>query len=154
MPTAITAALISAAVVLLGILITHRLALWRSRRDMFIAAANAFRDAFIPAITRLETETSNHRCILNEEFRSHEKAAIAFRLHLGSSLASFNKAWSAYEAYAIEQTNVPLLALLGTEVDDLNFAKYPAHIKEVSDRRKNECLAYFNALLEFTKHKD
>jgi hypothetical protein len=88
---------------------------------------------------------------LNEEFRSHEKAAIAFRLHLGSSLASFNKAWSAYEAYAIEQTNVPLLAFLGAEVDDLHLAKYPAHIKEVSDRRKNECLAHFNALLEFTK---
>ena len=154
MPIAITVALISAVVALSVVLINHRLSLWRSRRDIFIAAAKEFNDAFIPAITRLETETSSHRNILNEEFRRHEKAAIAFRQHLGSRLAGFDKAWEKYEGYAKAQTNVPILAFLGTEVDDLNLAKYPAHIKEVSDRRKNECLAHFNALLEFTKHKD
>ena len=154
MPTAITVALISAIVALSGILINHRLTLWRSRRDTFIVAANSFRNAFIPAITRLEKETSRHRNILNEEFRSHEKAAVAFRNSLGTRLASFNKAWQAYEDYAKNQVNCSTLAFIITEVDDLSLANNPAHIKEVSDRRKNECLAHFNALFEFTKYKE
>ena len=153
MPIAITVALISAVVALSVVLINHRLSLWRSKRDIFMAAAKNFNDAFIPAITRLETETSSHRNILNEEFRSHEKAAIAFRQHLGSRLASFNDTWKKYEDYAKKQTNYSILGFIATEVDDLNLAN-PSHINEVSDRRKNECLAHFNALLEFTKHKD
>jgi hypothetical protein len=123
------------------------------RRERFTQAADAFRAAFLPAITRLDTELGCHRNILNEEFREQEKAAIAFRQHLGRRLARFNEAWQAYEAYAKEQTDVPLLAFLGTEVLDLNRANDPAHVREVAEMRKKECFDYINPLLEFAEPK-
>ena len=123
------------------------------RRERFTQAADAFRAVFLPAITRLETEPGCHRNILNEEFREHEKAAIAFRQHLGRRLARFEKAWQAYMAYAKEQTDVPLLALFGTEILDMDRASDPTHIAEVAEMRKKECLAHINPLLEFAEPK-
>lgn len=121
------------------------------RRERFTKAADNFRAAFLSAITRLETEPRCHRNILNEEFRKHEKAAIAFRQHIGRRLARFNKGWQEYETYAKEQTDVPILAFIGTEVLDMSRANDPAHIAEVAEMRKEECLAHINALLRFAE---
>lgn len=149
MPIPIIVATIAAIMGLIGFL----LHVWNDRRKQWNAIAEEFRSAFLSAITRLETQPGFHRNILNEEFRKHEKAAIAFRQHLGRRVSAFDKAWQKYETYAKKQTDVPLLAFLGTEVLDLNKATDPAHVAEVATMRKKECLAHINPLLAFAKPK-
>ena len=134
---------------LLGSILTRQ----HKARDRFNAAAETFRSAFLPSITRLNTEPGSHRNILAEEFGRHQKAAIAFRQHLGRRIKRFDKAWQAYEAHAKEQTDVPILAFLGTEVLDMAKAKDPAHIRDVADVRKKECLDHINSLLKFAEPK-
>jgi hypothetical protein len=123
------------------------------RRERFTQAADVFNSAFLTAITRLETKPWNYRNILNDEFRNHERAAIAFRQHLGLRVDAFDEAWKKYEAYAKKVTDVPLIAFITTEVTDINRGNDPAHIAEVANMRKKECLAHINALLKFAKQK-
>lgn len=125
------------------------------RRERFTMAADTFRSAFDTAVVRLEKEPGCHRNILESEFDRHEQAAIIFMNYLGRDRDRFRKALEKYKAYAIQQTtDVPIFALIGTEVDDLNMGKYPAHVKEVAGKRKNECLSYINELLDYAKPKD
>ena len=151
MPIAVNIALVAGAISLFGVFANHRLNLWRDKRSKFLQAAEAFRAAFLPAITRLEIEPGMYRHILNEEFRNQEKAAIAFRHNLGRHLSPFDKAWQAYDAYAKEKTDVPILAFLGTEVLDMNKAGDRDHIQEVALMRKKECLHLINNLLKFAE---
>ena len=116
------------------------------RRERFTMAADTFRSAFDTAIVRLEKEPGCHRNILSSEFDRHEQAAIIFTNYLGWKRDSFHKAWGKYKAYAIQQTNVSIIAFIGTEVD--------TNGNNVSEKRNNECLGYINELLDFAKPKE
>ena len=116
------------------------------RRERFTMAADKFRAAFDTAIVRLKKEPGCHRNILVSEFDRHEQAATIFMNYLGGKRNSFCKALEKYKAYAIQQTDVPIFALIGTEVDSDG--------KDVSDNRKHECLCYINELLDYAKPKE
>ncbi len=127
--------------------------LW-DRRTRFTNACDIFSSTFENIIQTLETSPQSDRDILSSEFPIHEKAMIKFKWHLkGKKLDRFNKAWDRYKQHHKERTDVPLLAFLGTEVDDLSKAHDPNHIKEVDERNKNKTLQCIKEILSFTKLK-
>jgi len=109
-------------------------------------AADKFRAAFDTAIVRLEKEPGCHRNILASEFDRHEQATIIFMNYLGGERNGFRKAWDKYKAYAIQQTNVSVIAFIGTEVDSSG--------NNVSEKRNRECLCYIKELLDYAKPKE
>lgn len=122
--------------------------LWHNRQR-FIKASDEFRAAFDVAIHALETIPFCDRNILNENFRTHEKAMIKFRDNLkGKKLNSFNKDWKQYEQYCLSRVDVPLLCFLATEVSDING---PNDSAEVDLKYRQKALEHIRQLLSYTK---
>ena len=121
-----------------------------SRTTRFNKAADTFRAAFDIAIHALETKPFCDRDILNDNFRSHEKAMIKFRDNnlKGKKLESFNADWKQYEQYCLSRVDVPLLCFLATEVSDING---PNDSAEIDLKHRQKALEHIRRLLEYTK---
>lgn len=122
--------------------------LWYNRQR-FIKASEEFRVAFDVAIHALETTPFCDRNILNENFRTHEKAMIKFKEHLrGKKLDCFNKDWKQYEKYCLSRVDVPLLCFIATEVSDING---PNDSAEIDLKHRQKALEHIRNLLTYTK---
>ena len=110
-------ALLGAVVVFVGILATHRLNLWRERRNSFNLAAIQFRDAFADSLTNLERSDVTPHMVLHEFFNAHETAMRKFRPHLqDGSLRAFDESWKRYsECYRASQADGPLATLASAQ---------------------------------------
>ena len=125
----------------------------RKSRERFTKFADDFKNAFIPAITQLNTRLGKDRDILASEYDRQRDAAIIFKEHLGFRKPDFEKAWKEYEDHCKKRTDVPVLAFIGTEVLDMSKARDKQHIQEVKELRRDEALSHINNLLKFAKPK-
>jgi hypothetical protein len=120
------------------------------KRQRFIKASDDFRAAFDIAVHALETIPFCDRDIINENFRTHEKAMIKFRDNIKRKrkLNSFNKDWQQYEQYCLSRVDVPLLCFIATEVSDING---PSDSAEIDLKHRQKALEHIRKLLSYTK---
>lgn len=123
--------------------------LWH-KRQRFIKASDDFRAAFDDTIHVLETKPFCDRDILNENFRTHEKAMIKFRDNnlKGKRLNSFNKDWQQYEKYCYSRVDVPLVCFLGKERSSIDG---PDDSDELDLKHRQKALEHIRRLLSYTK---
>jgi hypothetical protein len=135
----------------IGFLAGHFFAVGRDRRREFNSAADAFRDAFTPALSAIRNpsfeETTNPidpHDLLKEAFGKHRTAYEIFRLSLdGARRSKFDSAWINYYAYDNDSKD-------GSE----HLLKYsPGWESKPIKECRDDAIANIEKLLEFAKHK-
>lgn len=113
-------------------------------------AKREFREAFTNAIDRLENGNESDRFILKEEFPRHKQAFSKY-LPFVSKLrrSSFIRSWEKYKNHYDERTQVGIIEMLGTEINNPNALDMKSHIKKIEKDRSKQALELICEILSF-----
>ena len=127
---------------LVGALLNHWFAKWRSKKDRIAYASKELRVAFADELSKLKNTSDNAYDILKTAYEKHDKAVSEFSNHLGC--VAKRRFLNVRETYRCHPQNpgVPFLE------------QYSKHLGDVHLATQNRGLAVerISRLLSFAKH--
>jgi hypothetical protein len=154
--TAIIVALIGAAIALAVALVTHRLTLWRTRRDEYVNAYSAFSVAFDYAIQQIKTEGTTLNLLILGEFPKHEAAmsVLVGRLQ-GKRRRRFQKKWTEYMGMyqEVKSMGPAWVAATAALISTPDSPTAPSDLQRYERERARTLFRIIDELLEIGKNK-